>query len=123
MTAPLDGLLVVELSRALAGLRATMMLADLGARVIKIEALPVEEDTGAGDLVVPGILGSRLDSTGKTSQRRGQIRFNDYVITPRTNASDRVQSGLCAGVPADLRTEDGHVYLAKSPEHGNKQSH
>jgi crotonobetainyl-CoA:carnitine CoA-transferase CaiB-like acyl-CoA transferase len=45
MTAPLDGLLVVELSRALAGLRATMMLADLGARVIKIEAPPVEEDT------------------------------------------------------------------------------
>jgi formyl-CoA transferase len=37
MTTPLDGLLVVDLSRALAGPHATMMLGDLGARVVKIE--------------------------------------------------------------------------------------
>ena len=37
MNAPLDGLLVVDLSRALAGPHATMMLGDLGARVIKVE--------------------------------------------------------------------------------------
>jgi crotonobetainyl-CoA:carnitine CoA-transferase CaiB-like acyl-CoA transferase len=34
---PLDGLLVVDLTRALAGPHATMTLGDLGARVIKVE--------------------------------------------------------------------------------------
>src|SRR5688500_19636421 len=34
---PLDGIVVVDLSRALAGPHAAMMLGDLGARVIKVE--------------------------------------------------------------------------------------
>lgn len=37
MSGPLDGVLVVDLSRALAGPHAAMMLGDLGARVIKVE--------------------------------------------------------------------------------------
>jgi formyl-CoA transferase len=37
MAAPLDGVIVLDLSRALAGPHATMMLGDLGARVIKVE--------------------------------------------------------------------------------------
>jgi crotonobetainyl-CoA:carnitine CoA-transferase CaiB-like acyl-CoA transferase len=37
MSGPLDGTLVVDLSRALAGPHAAMMLGDLGARVIKVE--------------------------------------------------------------------------------------
>ncbi|HUG49688.1 MAG TPA: CoA transferase, partial [Terrimesophilobacter sp.] len=41
---PLDGYLVVDLSRALAGPHAGMMLADLGARVIKVEQ-PSGDDT------------------------------------------------------------------------------
>src|SRR5918992_2235573 len=42
---PLSGTLVLDLSRALAGPHATMMLGDLGARVVKVEAPGVGDDT------------------------------------------------------------------------------
>ncbi len=45
MTGSLDDVLVVDLSRALAGPHATMMLGDLGARVIKVEAKGHGDDT------------------------------------------------------------------------------
>src|SRR2546425_12620274 len=39
MTAPLDGVRVVDLTSYIAGSYGAMMLADMGARVIKVEAL------------------------------------------------------------------------------------
>lgn len=42
---PLSDLLVVDLSRALAGPHATMMLGDLGARIVKVEAPGRGDDT------------------------------------------------------------------------------
>ncbi|MCX7520774.1 CoA transferase [Microbacterium sp. STN6] len=42
---PLAGLVVLDLSRALAGPHAAMMLGDLGARVIKVEAEGTGDDT------------------------------------------------------------------------------
>ncbi len=45
MSGPLEDVLVVDLSRALAGPHSTMMLGDLGARVIKVEVPGHGDDT------------------------------------------------------------------------------
>lgn len=42
---PLEGVVVVDLSRALAGPHAAMMLGDMGARVIKVESPGAGDDT------------------------------------------------------------------------------
>src|SRR5690349_12331317 len=45
---PLDGVLVVDLTRALAGPHAAMMLGDLGARVVKVEGPDGDDSRGWG---------------------------------------------------------------------------
>ena len=45
MPALLDGVVVVDLARGLAGPHAAMMLGDLGARVIKVEVPGTGDDT------------------------------------------------------------------------------
>src|SRR5262249_20602470 len=42
---PLDDLLVVDLSRILSGPVCTMLLADMGAQVIKVEPPPLGDDS------------------------------------------------------------------------------
>src|SRR2546427_2124433 len=45
---PLEDLLVVDLTRALAGPFCTLMLSDLGARVVKVETPDGGDDTRGG---------------------------------------------------------------------------
>ena len=70
---PLSGLLVVDLSRALAGPHATMMLGDLGARVIKVEAPNRGDDTrGWGPPFVSPEDGGDRESTYFLSTNRNK---------------------------------------------------
>ena len=51
---PLEGITMLDFSRVLAGPYCTMVLADLGARVIKIEKLGSGDDTRAFGPFVDG---------------------------------------------------------------------
>lgn len=87
---PLDGLLVADLSRALAGPHAAMMLGDLGARVIKIETPSGGDDTrGWG----PPFL--RPDSAGQEST---------YFLSANRNKES---------VALDLKSEAGRGTLTE----------
>jgi crotonobetainyl-CoA:carnitine CoA-transferase CaiB-like acyl-CoA transferase len=73
ITGPLDGVLVVDLYRALAGPHATMMLGDLGARVVKIEAPGRGDDTrGWGPPFVSPDGGAQRESTYFLSANRNK---------------------------------------------------
>src|SRR4051812_8382351 len=83
MTGPLDGVLVVDLTRALAGPHAGMMLGDLGARVIKVESPGAGDDTrGWGPpFVWPG-----GDGAGDEAQR-GDRESTYFLSTNRNKES------------------------------------
>ena len=71
MSGPLDDVLVVDLSRALAGPHGTMMLGDLGARVIKVEApgTATTPAAGARRSSAPDASRSRRTSSPPTATR------------------------------------------------------
>jgi len=82
---PLDGIVVVDLSRALAGPHAGMMLGDLGARVIKVEAPGGDESRGWGPpFVTEGV--------------------STYFLSANRNKES---------VTADLKTDTGRILLTR----------
>ncbi len=86
---PLTGVLVVDLSRALAGPHAAMMLGDLGARVIKVESPDGGDDTRAwGPPFLPG-------SDGAT--------HSTYFLSCNRNKES---------IALDLKSDDGRDTLA-----------
>jgi crotonobetainyl-CoA:carnitine CoA-transferase CaiB-like acyl-CoA transferase len=93
MPGPLDGLVVVDLSRALAGPHAAMMLGDLGARVIKVEHPDGGDDSrGWG----PPFVGA-----GGTVQDSGE---STYFFSCNRNKES---------VTADLKSDDGKALLTR----------
>ncbi len=85
----LDGLLVVDLTRALAGPHAGMMLGDLGARVIKVESLDGDESREWGPPFVPG-------SDGR--------EHSTYFLSCNRNKES---------IALDLKSDDGRAVLTE----------
>lgn len=69
---PLSGRLVVDLSRALAGPHAAMMLADMGARVIKVESPTGDDSRGWGPPFVDPDDGGPVEATYFLSANRNK---------------------------------------------------
>lgn len=89
---PLSGLLVVDLTRALAGPHAAMMLGDLGARVIKVEQPRTGDDTrGWGPPFVSGSDSGEPVSTYYLSANRNKLSVE---LDLRTANGARVLSEL-----------------------------
>jgi crotonobetainyl-CoA:carnitine CoA-transferase CaiB-like acyl-CoA transferase len=86
---PLEGVLVVDLTRALAGPHAAMMLGDLGARVIKVEAPGGDETRGWGPPFVTG-------SDGR--------EYSTYFLCCNRNKES---------IALDLKSAEGKEILAK----------
>ena len=75
---PLAGIVVLDLTRALAGPHATMMLGDLGARVIKVER------PGSGDESrhwgPPFASGQRAADPGQTASGTDEVISTYYLM-------------------------------------------
>ncbi len=95
LTGPLAGVLVVDLSRALAGPHAAMMLGDLGARVIKVENPDGGDDSrGWGPPFV-----------GPADQRE-----STYFFSCNRNKES---------VTADLKSDEGRELLTRLVRHAD----
>jgi len=86
LSGPLEGIVVVDLSRVLAGPHATMMLADLGARVIKVEAETGDETRHWGPPFV------------------GEDRVSTYFLSCNRNKESIV---------VDLKSDEGRDVLTR----------
>jgi formyl-CoA transferase len=91
----LEDLVVVDLTRALAGPHAAMMLADLGARVIKVES------PHGGD---------ESRSWGPPFVGPEDAQVSTYFLSANRNKES---------VTADLKTEDGKAFLTRLVRHAD----
>ena len=95
MNAPLEDIVVIDLSRALAGPHAGMMLGDMGARVIKVETPGTGDDTrGWG----PPFVGPEDDP------------ISTYFLAANRNKES---------ITLDLKSDDGREVLTRLVRHGD----
>ena len=92
---PLDGMRVIDLTRVLAGPYATMLLADMGAEVIKVEEPGKGDDTRAWPAFAGG------ESTYFMSVNRGK---KSLTLDLKSEAGKTVLRKLVAG--ADVLVEN-----------------
>lgn len=88
MTGPLQDITVVDLSRALAGPHAAMMLGDMGARVIKVESSTGDDTRGWG----PPFVGPEEDP------------ISTYYLSANRNKES---------ITLDLKSDDGREILTQ----------
>ena len=87
---PLAGIVVIDLTRALAGPHAAMMLGDLGARVIKVEAPGRGDDTrGWGPPFVDPPEGPRESTYFLSCNRNKESVAADLSSDDGRGAADR----------------------------------
>src|SRR5450759_2827360 len=92
---PLEDVVVIDLSRALAGPPAAMMLGDLGARVIKVETPGTGDDTRSWG---PPFVGPDDDP------------ISTYFLSCNRNKES---------ITLDLKSEDGVATLARLATYGD----
>jgi formyl-CoA transferase len=95
MRGPLDDIVVIDLSRALAGPHAAMMLGDLGARVIKVENPDGGDDTRGWGPPFVGHEGAQ-EST--------------YFLSCNRNKES---------ITLDLKSDEGRATLTQLVQHGD----
>ena len=98
MPAPLEGILVLDLSRVLAGPFCTMMLGDLGARVVKVE-MPGEGDVTRG-------WGPPYDATSGLSAYYLSVNRNKESITVDLRSEEGRESVRRIAGKADVFVEN-----------------
>jgi crotonobetainyl-CoA:carnitine CoA-transferase CaiB-like acyl-CoA transferase len=101
MPGPLDGVVVVDLSRALAGPHAAMMLGDLGARVIKVENPDGGDDSRGWGPPFVGAGGDVVD--GSEADGGGPFESTYFFSCNRNKES----------VTADLKSDAGRELLTR----------
>lgn len=92
MPGPLEGVVIVDLSRVVAGPQATMTLADLGARVIKVEQPGGDETRGWGPPFA------------------GRERVSTYYLSVNRNKES---------ITLDLKSGDGRDTLERLVRHAD----
>lgn len=104
MSAPLEGVKVIEFARILAGPWIGQTLADLGADVIKVEAPAGDDTRGWGPPFVKGENGEELDAAYFHSCNRGK---RSITVDFRSEEGQRVAKKLVQG--ADILIENFKV--------------